>query len=450
MSVSCRFYDGSKGRVSFTRGKTTSHYGHDIVGRNDKTIFAPYKSVIIRAETGADGYVTYGKWVYGQMLEGPYSGYYWVVAHLSEYWVKVGDIVATGQSIGTKGNTGHSDGSHAHVELHSKTWPNATRINPDPLSGFANNTAGGTYSDNSYRPDGSGTGNPGGGTGTPTYPPETITNVSESNMRIMEVPNDSRVYSDRYSNANTVRTNAVGNFALYETGITSAGPYNENLNCVPAFGNVYYMPANMPNNIEKSMGIKTFLASCSDNGTLSSKEDEANDREGTAAYQEGTATIKEEERDTYKRAADTATAQRKQKQDELYALETPVNALVTRANSALNTAIAELDSARTAATAGTNNLFNAAKLAITQKLSKVEAYCKQSFITLWRRVTAVRCPANGLLGTLQQVVQWMFELHRTAPLTAAEYDALNLTAAQYANYGLTAMQYDVQAKIYLV
>ncbi|MGY6648430.1 peptidoglycan DD-metalloendopeptidase family protein [Wenyingzhuangia sp. IMCC45574] len=55
-----------------------------------------------------------------------------VYAHLSKYLVKVNDTVKKGQVIGKGGNTGHSTGSHLHLEVHYK----GVSINPEILFSF--------------------------------------------------------------------------------------------------------------------------------------------------------------------------------------------------------------------------------------------------------------------------------------------------------------------------
>ncbi len=53
---------------------------------------------------------------------GVYTGY----AHQAEILVNVGDVVETGQRIGTIGNTGRSVGPHLHWEV----WVNGIPVDP--------------------------------------------------------------------------------------------------------------------------------------------------------------------------------------------------------------------------------------------------------------------------------------------------------------------------------
>ena len=53
---------------------------------------------------------------------GVYSGFW----HQSEFKVKVGDLVETGQEIGSSGGTGRITGPHLHWEI----WVNGVQVNP--------------------------------------------------------------------------------------------------------------------------------------------------------------------------------------------------------------------------------------------------------------------------------------------------------------------------------
>lgn len=138
------------GLIWFTRGFVPGgHNGQDIVGYASKTILVPPLAnggtVVVSQNGGAGDLWTYGEWIQILHVDGFYSRY----AHLSRRDLRVGDIVATAQAVGVEGNTGNSFGSHLHVELFN---PQGVRVDPQPLTGFPNNTAQGYYN-NIYDPD---------------------------------------------------------------------------------------------------------------------------------------------------------------------------------------------------------------------------------------------------------------------------------------------------------
>ena len=55
----------------------------------------------------------------------------------------------------------------------------------------------------------------------------------------------------------------------------------------------------------------------------------------------------------------------------------------------------------------------------------------------------MRSPFTGTLTPIPTVINMLFELHRTAALTASAYDALDMTAAYYDGLNLTASYYDM-------
>lgn len=68
-----------------------------------------------------DGIVTKtedeGKTGYGKYIQIQHKNHYSVLAHLSDFLVKVGDSVRTLQKIALSGNTGFSSGPHTHLTL---------------------------------------------------------------------------------------------------------------------------------------------------------------------------------------------------------------------------------------------------------------------------------------------------------------------------------------------
>jgi murein DD-endopeptidase MepM/ murein hydrolase activator NlpD len=90
----------------------------DFGGGNGLPITAPAPGVVVFAGTldirGNATIIDHG-W-------GVYSGFW----HQSEFKVKVGDLVETGQVIGLVGGTGRVTGAHLHWEV----WVNGIQVNP--------------------------------------------------------------------------------------------------------------------------------------------------------------------------------------------------------------------------------------------------------------------------------------------------------------------------------
>jgi|GEM_PF-5355734 len=115
---------GQRGRYSNYSGGYVNriHYGLDLIGGSE--IVAASSGTVTIAQNGYYGYGTAVKidhgngtqTLYGHMVEGSLK-------------VKVGDTVSAGQTLGTMGNTGDSDGVHLHFEV----WLNDARVNPYPF-----------------------------------------------------------------------------------------------------------------------------------------------------------------------------------------------------------------------------------------------------------------------------------------------------------------------------
>lgn len=97
--------------VSSYVGDGRGHKGMDIVAPAGTPIYAA---------TG--GTVTYSGWDtsgYGYKIVVKHSnGYETLYAHCSALYVKKGDVVAKGETIGAVGTTGRSTGNHLHFEVH--------------------------------------------------------------------------------------------------------------------------------------------------------------------------------------------------------------------------------------------------------------------------------------------------------------------------------------------
>lgn len=87
------------------------HIGTDIVGMDDKNVYAIADGVV--ESVNAHG-AAYGKHVCIKHSDGMVSLY----AHLSSVAVKVGQSIKLGQKVGVMGATGNANGAHLHLELH--------------------------------------------------------------------------------------------------------------------------------------------------------------------------------------------------------------------------------------------------------------------------------------------------------------------------------------------
>lgn len=119
------------------------HNGIDLVGRTDKTILAPCDgtvgvSAILDPETDPTRTWEWGNYIRIDADE-PDSDTLVYLCHLSERLVRKGQRVKAGDIIGIEGSTGHSFGSHLHLEVRK----NGTPADPCPYLGIEN-TAGTT------------------------------------------------------------------------------------------------------------------------------------------------------------------------------------------------------------------------------------------------------------------------------------------------------------------
>lgn len=118
---------GTVGKGAFiwpTSGRITQRYSWyhpaiDIANKN-----AP---AIVAADAGTVVSVVYARYAYGHhVIIDHGNGYRTLYAHMSNIYVKVGQNVAQGQSIGRMGSTGRSTGTHLHFEI----IKNGTKLNP--------------------------------------------------------------------------------------------------------------------------------------------------------------------------------------------------------------------------------------------------------------------------------------------------------------------------------
>ena len=108
----------------FGRRWGVMHKGCDYVGQN-KEIFSIGHARVIRKSyqrLGAGNYIVCQSLWYRAYIEIKYF-------HLSKTLVEIGDELFPNMQIGVEGNTGHSFGSHLHLEI----WVNGKVIDPETV-----------------------------------------------------------------------------------------------------------------------------------------------------------------------------------------------------------------------------------------------------------------------------------------------------------------------------
>ncbi|MEF3309324.1 M23 family metallopeptidase [Paenibacillus sp. GYB004] len=89
----------------------TPHTGVDVALPIGSKLYAPTEGIVSRiADYGGDGL---GKAVFVKTK----TGYQYILGHLSETKVRIGDRVFSGDLIALSGNTGNSTGPHVHIGL---------------------------------------------------------------------------------------------------------------------------------------------------------------------------------------------------------------------------------------------------------------------------------------------------------------------------------------------
>ena len=120
-------------------GKPEFHQGVDLVGIDDKTVYAPCDGIIgtsTRVYVGATA--EWGNYIRLDSADGKYSIF---MCHLKLRAVVKGQKVAKGQKLGVMGSTGKSTGAHTHFEVRKKGT--STAVNPSDVFGIPNKV--GTY-----------------------------------------------------------------------------------------------------------------------------------------------------------------------------------------------------------------------------------------------------------------------------------------------------------------
>jgi murein DD-endopeptidase MepM/ murein hydrolase activator NlpD len=93
-----------------SQGYRNDHRAIDIAATSGTFVTASDRGVVIRSGWNDQGYGMF-------VIVDHNIDYITLYAHLSEVYVKEGDVVAQGQIIGTIGSTGNSTGPHLHFEI---------------------------------------------------------------------------------------------------------------------------------------------------------------------------------------------------------------------------------------------------------------------------------------------------------------------------------------------
>ena len=93
-------------------GKDTFHQGVDLACAEGTTVRAVLDGVVTTARRSA----TYGNYLRISHPDGQETIY----AHMQYLYVRAGEVVQAGQSLGTVGQTGRATGAHLHFELLEK------------------------------------------------------------------------------------------------------------------------------------------------------------------------------------------------------------------------------------------------------------------------------------------------------------------------------------------
>lgn len=109
-------------------GKDDYHKGVDLVGKGSKHIYPINNGTVVWVKNLNSGY--------GHHLLINHGGGVWsLYAHLSNIYVKSGQVVNKNTILGVEGSTGHSTGSHLHLEIRKSE--NGSQI--DPMTFLKNN-----------------------------------------------------------------------------------------------------------------------------------------------------------------------------------------------------------------------------------------------------------------------------------------------------------------------
>lgn len=119
------------------------HQGFDLVGISDKTIYCPVYGIVEYAgwESASNHKQGFGQYVRIRIGSTIYRMYF---GHLSEVFVRAGQVVTPGAMLGIEGSTGHSTGSHCHWEIRKGTDRNSY-VSVANYSAIPNRASGAPY-----------------------------------------------------------------------------------------------------------------------------------------------------------------------------------------------------------------------------------------------------------------------------------------------------------------
>ena len=99
------------------------HEGIDFTASVGTPIYATGNGVVLKSTYARGGY---GRYV---VIEHGY-GYRTLYAHMNKSYVKKGQVITRGDTIGTVGSSGLSAGPHLHYEIHKKDNKSWNKVNP--------------------------------------------------------------------------------------------------------------------------------------------------------------------------------------------------------------------------------------------------------------------------------------------------------------------------------
>lgn len=105
------------------RSSGSRHKGVDLVGQGSKHIYPINSGTVVHGGNDPNGY--------GNYLIVKHDDTYWsLYAHMSSMYVKIGQSVDKTTILGVEGSTGHSTGSHLHLEVRKGSNSSSSAIDP--------------------------------------------------------------------------------------------------------------------------------------------------------------------------------------------------------------------------------------------------------------------------------------------------------------------------------